>query len=166
MLIEENVEKNNGILDDKDDFEEYPSLQEVKGFLDKIKNINVDIVDKNKYLLPLEIENLKLVVLGYLDEVDRLYSKVNHVIEEKPINQDLLKTLDERIGVVKKELLDVIEKHIRCNCNGKNCPTTFKVKVKEGGRTLDMAFEDTSIRATTPYNYAITDIVLTKDKDK
>lgn len=119
---------------------------------------------ENEFLLTMNIRNLKTIVDSYLDEVDRLYSKVNHVIEEKPINQDLLKTLDERIGVVKKELLDVIEKHVRCNCNGKNCPTISNVK--EGGCTFDIALKEAIIRAT-PYNMSgWAGLIPTKDKDK
>ena len=88
----QNEEEDNNIQEDIDDFEilETPIIKEINEECEKIQNIleNNEIKEENK-----NIDALKIRVIQLKDEINKL----------KPINNDVIKRLNDQINAIRKE---------------------------------------------------------------
>ena len=88
----QNEEEDNNIQEDIDDFEilETPIIKEINEECEKIQNIleNNEIKEENK-----NIDSLKIRVMQLKDEINKL----------KPINNDVIKRLNDQINAIRKE---------------------------------------------------------------
>ena len=88
----QNEEEDNNIQEDIDDFEilETPIIKEINEECEKIQNIleNNEIKEENK-----NIDALKIRVMQLKDEINKL----------KPINNDVIKRLNDQINAIRKE---------------------------------------------------------------
>ena len=88
----QNEEEDNNIQEDIDDFEilETPIIKEINEECEKIQNIleNNEIKEENK-----NIDALKIRVIQLKDEINKL----------KPINNDVIKRLNDQINAISKE---------------------------------------------------------------
>ena len=96
----QNEEEDNNIQEDIDDFEilETPIIKEINEECEKIQNIleNNEIKEENK-----NIDALKIRVIQLKDEINKL----------KPINNDVIKRLNDQINAIRKEA-DKLNKNI------------------------------------------------------
>ena len=88
----QNEEEDNNIQEDIDDFEilETPVIKEINEECEKIQNFleNNEIKEENK-----NIDALKIRVMQLKDEINKL----------KPINNDVIKRLNDQINAIRKE---------------------------------------------------------------